>query len=78
MRVFTYNKFHFQEMISLTEPSLNIITSVEMILNVSVFTMKIISASVNKIIIVLNASSTILNMIIVTNVCLEENVFKVI
>jgi hypothetical protein len=49
-----------------------------MTVDVSVFIKKIISAYVNLMIFVLNVSFTILNLIIVTNVSREENVFKMI
>ena len=70
--------FYFQESISLFQPSLNTIRSVKMILNVSVFMTKTIYVFVNQIIIVSSVSYTILKLIIVTRVCLEENVLKMI
>jgi hypothetical protein len=78
MIIFTWNEFCFQVSISPFHLSFNIIISVKMTLNVSVFTMKTISVFVKKIIIVPNVLSSMLNMIIVPNVYLEENVFKVI
>jgi len=58
---------------------LNIIKSVEMILNAFVSMIKIISAFVSQITIVLNVSLTmVLQVIIVKNVYREENVSKVI
>jgi hypothetical protein len=56
----------------------NIIGSVKMIVNNFVSMMKIIYVFVNPMIFVLNVLFTIFELIIVRNVSLEENVFKVI
>lgn len=70
--------FYCQESISLFQLSLNIIRSAKMIFNVFVFMTQTIYVFVNQTIIVSIVSYTILTLIIVTDVCLEENVFTVI